>query len=315
MNIHARVAQAAIRRTKLKCTRSPPLVPQPDRASSRIQVLSTLQISGPVSSPSARAASDGLVQVRHGCRAGRAAGAVCRLGLFTDNCVPGRPEHRRRLGTNFPLPPRADLDDVIAFDTRRAAGDGCRRDQTRRANGRLTDRSGRRWGPRVVKISLEAARAQCLRSVYCLACTNCLTDHGPGGVRRRCVPEERFLVTEGQRWKELSDCRSDRHGFHRFHCRPRRGVISLFCHPRKSDALAVAGLEIILGGGGAKVNSRGSQMLPDRLPGGELTAAQRAAGIDKLEQKEPLAFAILATRLLGSEPSNVPVRHRRAAGQ
>ena len=212
--------------------------------------------------------------------------------LFTDDARPRIVQNIGGIGNLTFLPPGAELADVVAFDTGpgNMVMDGVVAALT---GGRQTfDRDGR-WAARgqiSVKLLLEMMAHPFLRRRPPKATGR--EEFGEVLIRRVLASARRLRL----RAEDLVATATA------FTAASMVEAYQRFVFPRLKAAER-AGLQIILGGGGAK-NPTLRQMLAGRIGAGELLTHE-AFGIGN-DAKEALAFAILAHETLLGRPGNVP---------
>ncbi len=212
--------------------------------------------------------------------------------LFTDSARPRIIQNIGGIGNLTFLPPRATLNDVIAFDT--GPGNMVMDALVVHLTGgkESYDRSGR-WAARG-KIS-SALLNWCMRHPYLrrgLPKTTGREEFGEAFLKD-------FLARGKKQRLSAADLIATATAFTAHSI---AAAYERFVYPRIKNA-GRSKLQIILGGGGAK-NPTLVKFLRERLKFGELTDHE-AFGIDS-SAKEPLAFAILAHATLNGEPNNVP---------
>lgn len=293
----ARVAQAAIRRAKLKPTQITAIGShgQTVHHLPNAKFPSTLQIG----EPSVIAERTGITtvadfRVRDMAAGGQGAPLVPYADwvLFTDNSRPRIIQNIGGIGNLTFLPPRAGLDDVIAFDT----GPGnmvMDAVVTKLSDGKQTFDRGGRWAAQG-RVS-QKLLSWCLTHPY-------LARKLPKTTGREEFGEvflKQFLAT-GHRLK-LSDADLIATAT-AFTAESIADAYRRFVIPKIKRSV-LPKLQIVLGGGGAK-NPTLVRMLRERFSIGELTTHEQF-GMDS-SAKEPLAFAILAHATLNGTPGNVP---------
>lgn len=211
--------------------------------------------------------------------------------LFTDETRPRIVQNIGGIGNLTFLPPRADVDDVLAFDT----GPGnmvMDAVVTALTRGKLTfDRDGKLAGRGNVS---EALLAECMKHPY---------------IRRR-PPKTTGREEFGEMFVRelLAQARRLRLGTNdivatatAFTAASIAGAYRRFVFPNLAQA-ELGRIQVILGGGGAK-NPTLRSMLEQRLGVGEILTHDDFGIPDSA--KEALAFAILAHATLHGQPSNV----------
>lgn len=212
--------------------------------------------------------------------------------LFTDSARPRIIQNIGGIGNLTFLPPRAELKDLIAFDT----GPGnmvMDAVVTNLSHGKLTfDRDGR-WAAQG-KVS-EKLLKECLRHPFLRRRppkTTGREEFGDLFVRRFLGQAKRLRLREADIVATATALTA--------------GAIAdayrRFVFPRIKRTL-LPRLQIVLGGGGAR-NLTLVRMLEVQVGVGEL-CVHEDFGIDS-SAKEPLAFAILAQATLSGQPGNVP---------
>ncbi len=293
----ARAALAAIRRAGLKPSQITAIGShgQTVHHLPNAQTRSTLQIG----EPSVIAERTGITtvadfRVRDVAAGGQGAPLVpyADWALFTDPARPRIIQNIGGIGNLTFLPPRAELKDVIAFDT----GPGnmvMDAVVTTLSHGKLTfDRDGR-WAAQG-KVS-EKLLKECLRHPFLRRRppkTTGREEFGDPFVRRFLGQAKRLRLREADIVATATALTA--------------GSIAdayrRFVFPRIKPTL-LPRLQIILGGGGAR-NLTLVRMLEVQVGVGEL-CVHEDFGIDS-SAKEPLAFAILAQATLSGQPGNVP---------
>jgi anhydro-N-acetylmuramic acid kinase len=212
--------------------------------------------------------------------------------LFTHDTNPRIVQNIGGIANLTFLPPRAELDDVLAFDTGpgNMVIDGV---VTALSNGRQTfDRDGR-WAAQG-KVS-ERLLAQVMAHPFLRRCppkTTGREEFGEPFLRRVLAAARLMRLSDADLVATVTD----------FTAATIAGAYSRFIFPKLGTA-AKSRLQIILGGGGAKnLTLRGR--LAERLGSGQLLTHEEF-GISN-SAKEALAFAILAHETLLGQPSNVP---------
>ncbi|MFO1512087.1 MAG: anhydro-N-acetylmuramic acid kinase [Verrucomicrobiota bacterium] len=212
--------------------------------------------------------------------------------LFTDPARPRIIQNIGGIGNLTFLPPRAELKDVIAFDT----GPGnmvMDAVVTNLSHGKLTfDRDGR-WAAQG-KVSAKLLK-ECLRHPFLRRRppkTTGREEFGDLFVRRFLGQAKRLRLREADIVATATalTAQSIADAYRRF------------VFPRIKRTL-LPRLQIVLGGGGAR-NMTLVRMLEVQVGVGEL-CVHEDFGIDS-SAKEPLAFAILAHETLAGRPGNVP---------
>ncbi len=212
--------------------------------------------------------------------------------LFADQIRPRIVQNIGGIGNLTFLPPRAGLDDLIAFDTGpgNMVMDGV---VTALSAGKLSYDRGGCWAARgnVSQKLLE----QCLAHPY-------LARRWPKTTGREEFGET-FLRKFLARGRKLNLSAADLVATATaFTAESIAASYQRFVFP-KITRVALPKLQIILGGGGAKNNTL-AQMLRARVGAGEL-CTHEDFGLDSAA-KEPLAFAILAQATLNGTPGNLP---------
>jgi len=212
--------------------------------------------------------------------------------LFTHDQRPRIIQNIGGIGNLTFLRPRAELDNVIAFDTGpgNMVIDGV---VTVLSRGRLTHDHNGRWAARG-RIS-EKLLARCLTHPYIARCPPKTTGREKFG-----EPFLREFVAKARRLR-LSDADTVATAT-AFTTESIADAYRRFVLPKIKPA-SLPKLQIILGGGGAK-NPTLVRMLFGRIGVGELYAHEDF-GIPS-SAKEPLAFAILAHETLHGRSANVP---------
>ena len=293
----ARAALAAIRRAGLKPSQITAIGShgQTVHHLPNAQTRSTLQIG----EPSVIAERTGITtvadfRVRDVAAGGQGAPLVpyADWALFTDPARPRIIQNIGGIGNLTFLPPRAELKDVIAFDT----GPGnmvMDAVVTNLSHGKLTfDRDGR-WAAQG-KVS-EKLLKECLRHPFLRRRppkTTGREEFGDLFVRRFLAQAKRLRLQEADIVATATalTAQSIADAYRRF------------VFPRIKPTL-LPRLQIVLGGGGAR-NLTLVRMLEVQVGVGEL-CVHEDFGIGS-SAKEPLAFAILAQATLSGQPGNVP---------